>query len=67
MDFGNKSEGEKLVKIITKISIAITKGDLSFCKKNQIITPATAIIYVGDSEPELNNTKNNNVDAKIIN
>ena len=31
------------------------------------MTPATAIMYVGDSEPELNKTRNNSVEARIIN
>ena len=67
MNFGNKSEKEKQVNIITKINIPIIRGDFCFCMRNQIITPATAIMNVGDSEPELKSTMNNNVEAKIIN
>ena len=66
MNFGNKSENEKHVKMMTKIKSPITKGDFSFCMINQIITPATAIMYVGDSEPELKSTMNKSVEAKII-
>ena len=67
MNFGNKSENEKQVRIITKINKPMINGDFSFCIMNQIMTPATAIIKVGDSEPELKSTMNKSVDAKIIN
>ena len=66
MNFGNKSEKEKQVNMITKINIPIIKGDLSFCIRNQIMTPATAIINVEDSEPELKSTMNKSVEVKII-
>lgn len=66
MYLGNKSEVEKQVKTMTRKNNVMLKGDRSLCITNQSITPATAIIYVGDSDPELNKTKKSSVDAKII-
>ena len=44
IDFGNKSENAKQVKIITKINKAMSIFDNFFCIKNQIITPAIAMM-----------------------
>ena len=63
---GNKSEEPKQVKTMTKINKPISHLDQLLFIKNQIIMPVTAMIYVGDSDPELNNTRNNKVEAKII-
>jgi hypothetical protein len=67
INFGNKSEKEKQVNMITKRSIPIINGDFCFCMRNHSITPATAMMNVGDSEPELKSTINKSVEAKIIN
>lgn len=65
---GNRSEVAKLEKMIARRRRQITVLEQGcFCCVNQIPTPVKAMIYVGDSDPELNSTINNRTDAKINN
>ena len=68
MNFGNKSEGDKLVKITAKINKIIYKIVIGFGWITiQIPTPTKAIIYVGDSDPVLKITVKIRTEANNIN
>jgi hypothetical protein len=61
---GKISVGDKLVKISIKINRNNIQGLKGLCcKEKNNAAPATAMIYVGDSDPVLNNTIESNMAA----
>ena len=65
MNCGNKSEGDKLVN--KKANTNKNRTNLEYGRfwiRNHIPTPTKAIIYVGDSEPELKITVNSNTEER---